>query len=78
MLTESTLRSKPKAGMNSESKLALLTEASCFSAPLDVTLLLVLDHGWTLWEEMEDVPYKLLCLLSYAPRPLIVWHLDKQ
>lgn len=62
MLTKSTLGSKLKLGMTSESKLALSTEVSHSSAPLDVALLLLLDHRLVLWEEVEDVPYELLCL----------------
>lgn len=55
MLTKNTLGSKPKVGMTSESKLSLSTEVSCSSAPLNVALLLVLDHGWVLWEEVEHM-----------------------
>lgn len=29
-----------------------------------------------LWKEMEDAPYELLCLPSYAPKTLRDWCLD--
>lgn len=32
---------------------------------------LMLEHGWVLWEEMEDAPYELLCLPSYGPKTLM-------